>query len=195
MVELAQSGKYNNLNDEPKFAWWAPHVLKKRTRLIKNAVSMYKRRGYKFGMKIPISVEDALYLDNLSDNKLWEESLLKEMKGVQVAFDIRDRNSRIPPGYSPVDLMMIVDVKLDFTRNTRLVTRGDMTDPHETLTYSSVVSRESVRIAFLIAALNNIEITMFDIGNAYLNATTTEKLYTYTGPEFGEDKGKLCIIA
>ena len=35
---------------------------------------------------------------------------------------------------------------------------------------------------------------MFDIGNAYLNAKTTEKLYTRAGPEFGADEGKLCII-
>ena len=48
--------------------------------------------------------------------------------------------------------------------------RGDLTEPPVTLTYSSVVSRESVRIAFLVAALNDLDIVMFDIGDAYLNA-------------------------
>ena len=42
--------------------------------------------------------------------------------------------------------------------------------------------------------MNEIDVSMFDIGNAYLTAPTTEKLYTYAGPEFGEDEGKLCII-
>ena len=73
--------------------------------------------------------------------------------------------------------MMIFDVKLDFTRKARLVAREDMTDPPETLTYSSVVSRESVRVAILIAALNDLNVVMFDIGNAYLNPKMTEKLY------------------
>jgi Reverse transcriptase (RNA-dependent DNA polymerase) len=36
---------------------------------------------------------------------------------------------------------------------------------------------------------------MFDVGNAYLNANTTEKLYCYAGKEFGTDEeGKLMII-
>ena len=75
-----------------------------------------------------------------------------------------------------------------------MVARGDLTEPPVTLTYSSVVSKESVRIAFLVAALNDLDIIMFDIGNAYLNVKTTEKLYTYAGPKFGDDAGKLCVI-
>jgi hypothetical protein len=34
-------------------------------------------------------------------------------------------------------------------------------------TYSTVVSRDSVRLAFLIAALNGIDIAACDVGNAY----------------------------
>jgi hypothetical protein len=34
---------------------------------------------------------------------------------------------------------------------------------------------------------------MFDVGNAYLNADTTERLYTYAGTEFGDNKGCLLI--
>jgi hypothetical protein len=50
-----------------------------------------------------------------------------------------------------------------------------MTNPPSYLTYSSVVARDSIRLAFLIAALNDLEIMMAEIGNAYLNATTNEK--------------------
>jgi len=45
-----------------------------------------------------------------------------------------------------------------------------MTNPPSAITYSSVVSRDSVRIAFLLAALNEIDLLATDIGNAYLNA-------------------------
>jgi hypothetical protein len=69
-----------------------------------------------------------------------------------------------------------------------------MTDPPSDMTFSSVVSRESVRIAFLIAALKNLEIQSADIGNAYLNTSTNEKVYTTADPEFGADEAKTIII-
>ena len=51
-----------------------------------------------------------------------------------------------------------------------------------------------MRSVFLIAALNDLDMIIFDIGNADLNTSTTEKLFTYAGAEFGEDKGELCVI-
>jgi hypothetical protein len=63
------------------------------------------------------------------------------------------------------------------------------------MTYSSVVSRDSVRIGFLIAALNGLEILAADIGNAYINADVREKVYFIAGDEFGAmRKGKPVII-
>ena len=35
---------------------------------------------------------------------------------------------------------------------------------------------------------------MFGIGNAYLTAPTTEKLYVSLGEEFGKDKGKIALV-
>ncbi len=50
---------------------------------------------------------------------------------------------------------MIFDIKMDgdFTRKSRLVAGGHTTETPASLTYSSVVLRESVRVAFLLAAL------------------------------------------
>ena len=62
------------------------------------------------------------------------------------------------------------------------------------MTFASVVSRESVRIAFLIAALNDLNILAGDIQNAYLNAPTTEKVYFYAGSEWGANEGRTVII-
>jgi hypothetical protein len=58
------------------------------------------------------------------------------------------------------------------------------------------VSRDSVQIAFLLAALNGISILATDSRNAYLNAEPREKVYTMAGPEFGgELQGKSVLIA
>ena len=83
-----------------------------------------------------------------------------------------------------------------FTRKARLVANGHETNhiPHADR-YSSVVSREAVRIAFLYAALNDLDILSCDISNAYLHAPCQEKLWTEAGPEFGTDKGTVLVFA
>jgi hypothetical protein len=80
---------------------------------------------------------------------------------------------------------MVFDVKVDLTRKAGFVAGGHFTDTPAQLTYSSVVTRESVRIAFLIAAPNDVQILSADIGNAYLQAPCREKIRTTAGPEFG----------
>ena len=57
------------------------------------------------------------------------------------------------------------------------------------------MSRDSIIIASLLAAFNDIDILACDIGNTYLNATPREKVYTTAGPEFGaEIQGKSVLI-
>ena len=91
---------------------------------------------------------------------------------------------------------MIFDIKLgeNFRRKARVVADGHRTDVSASITYSSVVSRDSVRICLLIATLNDLEIKCGDIKNAYLTAPPREILYTWAGPEFGPNQGKPFII-
>ena len=69
-----------------------------------------------------------------------------------------------------------------------------MTEAPATLTYASVVSRESVRIALMVVALNDLQVKMADIQNAYLTAPVSEKIWTTLGAEFGNDFGRKAII-
>jgi hypothetical protein len=57
-----------------------------------------------------------------------------------------------------------------------------------------VVSRDSVRLAFLIAGLNDLDVLAGDVTNAYLNASCSEKIWFDGGFENGEDKGKVLIV-
>jgi hypothetical protein len=41
-----------------------------------------------------------------------------------------------------------------------------MTEPLASMTYSTVVTRESVRIAFMLASLNDLNVKAADISNA-----------------------------
>ena len=59
---------------------------------------------------------------------------------------------------------MIFDVKMDdFRRKARYVARGRMTEAPATLTYASIVSHESIRIALTMAALHRLEVKTGDI--------------------------------
>ena len=90
---------------------------------------------------------------------------------------------------------MIFDVKMeDFRRKSRLVAGGHMTDTPENITYASVVSRESVSLALMLAALNALEVKCGDVMNAYITAPITEKVWTILEPEFGADQGNKALI-
>ena len=61
------------------------------------------------------------------------------------------------------------------------------------LTYSFVVSQDSVHIILLITALNELKIMACNI-NAYLTVDCQGNIWTYAGLEFGSERGKLMII-
>ena len=69
-----------------------------------------------------------------------------------------------------------------------------MTETPKCMTYSSVVGRETVRIALTIAALSNQQVKAGDVINAYVTAPCSEKIWTVLGKEFGTDQGKKAII-
>jgi Reverse transcriptase (RNA-dependent DNA polymerase) len=57
-----------------------------------------------------------------------------------------------------------------------------------------VVSRDSVRLAFLIAALNDLNIMAYDVGNAYLKAPCHKKVWFVAGAEFGLQQGMVVKV-
>ena len=74
---------------------------------------------------------------------------------------------------------MIFDVKMNknFRCKAQMVADGHKTETLASITYLSVVSRDSVRIALTIAALNKLKIKACDIQNAYLTAPYWEKFW------------------
>ena len=81
-----------------------------------------------------------------------------------------------------------------FTRKAQFVAGGHTTGAPTSITYSSVVSRDSVRIGFLIAAWNDLDIMACDLENAYLNAPCREKIWLEGGAECSEDQGKALVV-
>ena len=193
-VEVAEYAVGNKIASESCFAWWVPHVLRKRDRIIGKIKARVLKRTHKFGIEIPRSVKHALEIDERTGTTFWADAINKEMRNVCDAFDIRDPD-KIPAFYKEIRCHLIFDVKADtLQRKARFVAGGHMTDPPKDTVYSSVVSRDSVRLFFLIAALNDLDIMSCDVQNAYINAPTKEKVWFRAGPELGEHQGKVVVI-
>ena len=194
-IEVAEYAVAQGIDHEPAFGWWTPYVLKKRDRIIAAVNKRYHKKTHKFGFEIPKTVERARAIDLENGNTLWQDAIAKEMKNVRVAFKILNPGQEPPPAHQFMKCHMIFDIKLDgFRCKARLVAGGHMTETPAVMTYASVVSRETVRIALTMAALNDLEVKASDVQNAYLTAPCEEKIWTTLGPEFGDDKGKKAVI-
>ena len=90
-------------------------------------------------------------------------------------------------GFQEVKCHMIFNIKLDgpFTWKARYVAGGHTTDTPASITYSSVVSRESVGFTFLLASLLDLKVLAADIGNVYIKAPCHGRMWCEAGPEFG----------
>jgi hypothetical protein len=194
-VEVAEYAAAKSLLDTTAFVWWAPHVLKKRSRIISAVTKRYHKRTHKFGIEVPKNWDDCVRLDKGNNNTLWQDAARKEMKNIRIAFNILNGEELVPPTYQEICCHMIFDVKMEyFGRKARFVAGGHTTDTPHAMTYASIVSRESVRVSMTLEALNDLDVKLADIENAYLTTPITEKVWTVLGPEFGDDAGKCALI-
>jgi hypothetical protein len=192
-VQLAEYSVQARMSEEPAFAWWVPHTLRKYNRIVAKIKSKHWIRTHKFGIKIPKTAAKSQQFDAENGNTLWWDTILKEMKNVRPAFEVWEKLiDEIPPGYQQIKCHLIFDVKMgeNFHHKARFVAGGHTTEvPDSLITYLSVVSRDSVSIALMIAALNDLKVMACDIQNAYLTADCMEKIWTTGGPEFGSEAG------
>ena len=106
-----------------------------------------------------------------------------------------EKGEKVPDGYVKIPYHLIFDVKFDGRRKCRLVAGGHRTPdvPPEEV-YSGVVSMDTIRMVFVLSALNGLDVCAAYISTAFLYGKTREKVYVIAGPEFGEHAGKPMII-
>ncbi len=118
----------------------------------------------KFGIEVPKTVKEALDLDRKNGNTLRADAIVKEMKAVRIAFNILPDGHVTPNGYQKIPCHMIFDVKMeDFQCKARLAAGGHMTEAPATTTYANVVPRETVHLALMIAALNDLDVKVGNV--------------------------------
>jgi hypothetical protein len=194
-VETAEYAKSRGIDHEPAFARWVPYTLRKRDVILASVKRRIRKTTHKYGIEVPSSVEHAYEIDKQLGNTLWRDAIQKEMFNVGIAFEVLDEGQKAPVGWHKVTGHLVYDVKMDFTRKARWVLDGHKTADPIGSSYAGVVSRESIRIAFTYAALNNLNVCAADIRNAYLQAPSSRKDYIICGAEFGlENVGKVALI-
>ncbi len=200
---------------------WANNTLNMISRTIRRVRSMYRvtrlndntypysrriirrKKAYPtrmdtfMGIEIPRNVREAIYLDNKNKDKKWSLAIKKEIDGIQEhgTLHFLPPGAKPPEGYQEAPLRLIFDVKPDLKRKARLVAGGHMVDARGHSSYSTVVRLDSIRLLNVIAKAQGLKVLAGDVGNAYLNASTKEKVYTICGPEFGPElEGRIAII-
>ena len=169
----------------------------RRTRKSKKKFSTAPR--FKYGIEVPKSVRHALEIDKANGNTFWEDSLEKEIKSLLdldcFEFKPFGYHEKLDNSWQKTTLHCIFDVKQDLTRKCRLVAGGHLVDVTDIQVYSSTVKSISVQLLHVISHKAGLKQLFGDIGNAFPNAFTEEKVFVVkAGPEFGKYEGQCIII-
>ena len=87
-------------------------------------------------MRIPTSITEAYEIDKENGNTLWRDAIKREMENVSVAFEVLEDGKRPSAAHKKVPFHMIYDIKMDFTREARLVAEGCRNPNLVTSTYA-----------------------------------------------------------
>ena len=63
--------------NEPDFAWWTNHIIKKRNHIIPKTKSKYQTRTHRFGIQIPKYVKETKDIYQANGRTLWWDGFLK----------------------------------------------------------------------------------------------------------------------
>jgi len=199
-VSCAIYAGQNDLLSQP--GWKRFKSLAKRQKKMLREISLAKLRRpttrvkFKYGYEVPKDFRHAVDTDQCNDNTLWQDATKLELESMEAYQVFKDHGHKAtpPPGYKVIRAHLIYDVKHDGRHKARLVADGHLTDIPDDSVYSSVVSLRGLWILLFLAELNGLEVWGTDIGNAYLEALTSEKVCIHAGPEFGLLADHLLLI-
>jgi Reverse transcriptase (RNA-dependent DNA polymerase) len=132
-------------------------------------------------------------------NILWKDAVALELQQIseyQTFIDKGHHKKTTPPrGDKWIWVHLVFDVKNEGRHKARLVADGHLTDIPLDSVHSGVVIIQGFRLVLFLAELNNFQLWAIYIGNAYLGAYTSEKVYIIAGPELGDLEGNLWVIS
>ena len=198
-VTCAIYAKNNNLLNE--IGWKRfKHIInqeKKFNRMINKLSAQPKfDPNIQFGIQVPRNHEHAMALDVRNGNKKWYQAEQTELEQIfeYETFVDKGKGYMMPKDFTKIKVHFVYAVKHDGRHKARLVAGGHLTKIPDDSIYSGVVSLKGIRLVIFLGRLNKLPIYSTDIGNAYLEAKTKEKVYIIAGPEFGPLEGHTLVM-
>jgi hypothetical protein len=97
------------------------------------------------------------------------------------AFKDLGKGTAPPEGYKLIKVHLVYACKHDGRHKARLVADGHLTDMPVDSVYSGVISLRGLRMMIFLAEMNQLSLWATDIGNAYLEAFTLERVCIKAG--------------
>ena len=195
-------GEKHHLLEQPGWKRFKRIMNRKHTfnRMINQIKSQKSQQpmeeNIQFGVNVPRNHKHAMDLDSKNGNNKWykaEQAELKQIFEYETFID-KGKGYTMPPEYTRINVHFVYAVKHDGRHKARLVAGGHLTKAPTESIYSGVVSLKGIRLIIFLGRLNGLNIYSTDIGNAYLEAKTQEKVYIVAGPEFGPLEGHTLMI-
>ena len=122
-----------------------------------------------FGFKVPSNSDESIKIDNKGGETYWKYKINKEIDNSHIFFNFFIPNDNLLPGYKEVSCRLFSDMKSDGNRKSCCIVGIHLAWPPYSMMYVSVFSRDSVRIDFIVTALNDLDVLAGDIQNPYLS--------------------------
>ena len=140
-------------------------MLNKIEAIVPQVTSRIRRTTHKHGVEVPTSLNHVDDVDSMNKNTFWKDDIAKEMKSIDFAFEMLETVKVAPIGHNRTSGHVMFDVKIDFTRKAIWVLDEHRNPSPEGSVHAGASCRESARIAFTCAALNNADGWACDIQN------------------------------
>eukprot|EP00957_Ditylum_brightwellii_P094735 7214569-Ditylum_brightwellii.AAC.1 len=108
---------------------------------------------------------------------MWKDAMAKEVHALQDmdCFEFREQGNKPGVDFQKTMLCMVFDCKQDERRKARLIVGGHLIVLLDHNIYSSTVKGIGIHLLHVLAHSAKLDVLCGNIGNAYVNAYTTEK--------------------
>ena len=157
----------------------------------------YWKPIFKYGVEVPRNAKHAAQLDEANGNTKWAEADGLEVDSLITleCFEFKPPDYKPGKDYQKTVLHSVYDVKHDLRHKSRLVAGGHLVNvPTHVQIYSSQVKPISVKLLHVIAHKQDLLQLCGDVGNAFVNAYSSELVYAIAGREFGDKEGQVVLV-
>jgi len=140
------------------------------------------------GFQVPRNHAEALELNRINSNTMWRDAELTELSQIDEHKSFLDEGVGFNPGSECqcIKVHMVHAVKHDGWHKAPLIAGGHLIETPVNSACSSVISSRGARILAFPGELSGLKAWWTDIGNAFLDMHTKEKVHIIAGPEFGD---------